>query len=243
MTETRAPSDPAAEDWGPAGSEAGTMLVELLVALALLSLTALFIAQGIVTVRDMAPAGRRIDAAAEAAPVRDHLQRTLGEALATLPGGGAASFRGTSSAMEFLAPRDSVLEVGGVGRVVLALEETHDGFALVERRQIERSPDDTVRTDRDDPTVLLRAIASARFSYAAPVRGEEPQWREDWNEATAWPALVRIEVTFRDAARRFRPLLVHPATTGRSVDLSPQNKGLLTDPAAKEGQPRATLTP
>ncbi|MET0258540.1 MAG: hypothetical protein ABW179_08155 [Methylobacterium sp.] len=238
-----AASEPDAGDLALADREAGTMLVELLVALALLALTALFIGQGIAAVRDMAPAGRRIEAAMQAAPVRDHLRQTLGEALPAPPGGTAPGLRGDASAMEFLAPRDPLLETDGVGRVVLALEEAPDGFALVERRRMERSPGEARGAEPGDATVLLRGIAAARFSYAAPIEDEGPQWREAWNRTDALPALVRIEVTFRDAARRFRPLVIHPATTGRHIDQRPENKGLLTDPAAGEGQPRVTLDP
>jgi len=203
-------------------AEAGTTLVELLVVLALMALIALFIGQGIDAVRRMSPLAGRIDAAAEMALMRDHLVRSVGEALADLPLGGAAPFDGTQAAMRFLAPSDPMLEVDGIQRVTLALAAAPGGLDLVETRGVARGD---LAIDAALPgetrTVLIRGIRAARFAYAdMPPEGEgEPDWRPRWHARGLSPALVRIEVELPPGdTRRFAPLLIHPVASMAVAD-------------------------
>lgn len=203
-------AEPLPDDHG----EAGTTLVELLVVLALMALIALFMGEGLRAARVMAPLGARIDASAEVAVVRDHLARTLSEALSDLPLGSAAPFIGGPDAVRFLAPADPVLEVDGIQRVTLGLAPGPRGFDLVERRGVARGdlgPDAPL--PGETRTVLLSGIEALRLSYAEPARPSDagPNWQANWSALGLAPALVRVEVAFPPGdTRRFAPLLVHP---------------------------------
>lgn len=192
--------------------EAGTTLVELLVALALLALIALFIGEGIASLRAMAPVARRIEAAGDAALVRDHLRQTLGEALSRLPGS-EAPFQGQAQRVAFLAPGDTFLEVGGVSQIVLSIEAGANGLDLVETRRVQRD----TGAEPAARTLLLSGIDNAAFAYAPPITGEAPDWRAEWGDAVTPPALVRLDVRLRDAARALPSLVVHPGSFGSAL--------------------------
>jgi general secretion pathway protein J len=59
-------------------------------------------------------------------------------------------------------------------------------------------------------TVLVEDVAEARFAYRGPRADEtgEPPWREDWQEMTKLPTLVRLQIRFRNGDRRQFPDLV-----------------------------------
>ena len=203
----------------PDDPEGGTTLVELLVALALLALIALFIGEGIASLRAMAPVARRIEAAGDVALVRDHLRQTLGEALARLPGGDAP-FRGRAQRLAFLAPGDPFLEVGGVSQILITIEPGASGLDLVETRRVQRG----TGAEPGARTLLLSGIESAGFSYAPPITGDAPDWRPDWDAAGAPPALVRLDLTMKDGARPLPPLVVHPGNAGSGGEHRPAPK-------------------
>ncbi len=195
----------------PEDDEAGTTLVELLVALALLSLIALFIGEGIGAVRRMAPVGQRIDQGMELTAAREHLRRTLGEAVADLGLVGGAPFLGGPAQLRFLAPADPILEIGGLNAVTLALAPRQGGgLDFVERRDI-ASGDLALGASR---TVLVPDVRSLRFAYGEATADKGFAWREEWRRTGALPALVAIELEFGPAdRRRFARLLVHPVAS------------------------------
>ena len=188
--------------------EAGTTLVELLVALALLSLIALFIGQGIDAIRQMAPVGRRIEAAMDMEAAREHLRRTLGEAVADLGLAGGAPFDGASEALRFLAPADPILEIGGLNAVTLMLAPiAGGGFDMVERREVASGN----LALSGSLTVLVSGVRSLRLRYGEAGPDGSILWRETWRQRGVLPALVSIELDFPASdRRRFAPLLVHP---------------------------------
>lgn len=227
-------SDDRARDEEHGHGEAGTTLVELLVVLALMALIALFMGEGIRAARIMAPLGQRIDASAEVAAVRDHLARTLSEALSDLPLGAAAPFTGEPDAARFLAPADPVLEVDGIQRVTLGLAPGPRGFDLVELRGVARGdigPDAPL--PGETRTVLLSGVEGLSLSYAAPAspgaggRGaREPDWQARWSSVGLAPALVRVEIALPPGdTRRFAPLVVHPMASP-----APSNERTAPDP-------------
>lgn len=189
--------------------EAGFTLVELLVALALLALIAIFIGEGVAAIRAMVPFAGRIAAATEIAAVRDHLRRTIGEAVAVVPANEADALVGAPDALRFFAPADPLLEAGGLNRIDLGLEPGSAGrLDLVERRAIARG----AQTGAGVANVLLTDVAGLSFRFArAVVESGPPDWRENWHK-DGLPALVSLEILLRPGdGRRIAPLLVHPA--------------------------------
>lgn len=199
--------------------EAGATLVELLVAMALMSLVALIATQGVRSVQGMMPVAARMDGAGESAAVRAHLSRTIGEAVSTLAIDVPAPFEGRPNGMRFVAPSDPILEVGGLADIRLGVEadkgegqgqgQGEGSLDLVERRAVAR--DD--RDEQGTTTVLLSGIASLTLSYGT----RDGTWTPDWPEGAGLPALIRIEIAFPEGdRRRFRRLLVHPAASSPS---------------------------
>ncbi|WP_062219023.1 MULTISPECIES: hypothetical protein [unclassified Aureimonas] len=205
-----------AADEGMERGDAGTTVVELLVGLALLSLIALFIGQGVGAITRMAPLATRIDRSAELTAVREHLRRTLSETVADLGLVGGAPFRGQAETLAFLAPADPLLEVGGLNEITLALEPgAQGGLDLVERRAI-ASGDLSRAASR---TVLIPDVASLRFAYGEPGPDGTPLWRAAWQRDGAPPALVRIDIGLKAGDRRSVPtLVVHPMATALPPD-------------------------
>ncbi|WP_056503945.1 type II secretion system protein [Aureimonas sp. Leaf454] len=191
-----------------AGPEAGMTLVELLVAMALLSLIALFALQGIGSLRWAAPIAGRLDAAEEASLVAAHLRRTFGEAVALLPDGTPAALIGTPDSVRFLAPADPLLESGGIAAITLSVEPAADDtLVLAERRKPSRLQQDEKR----DANILLRGVKALRLAYGATNEDGSPEWRADWSDpALGTPALVRIELERADGKGRGLDLIVHP---------------------------------
>ncbi|WAJ27831.1 hypothetical protein [Antarcticirhabdus aurantiaca] len=196
-----APVKAAAED-----GEAGTTLVELLVAMALLSLVALFIGEGIHAIRRMAPVAARLAGADEVAAVRQHLNAVIGEAVASLPLGAVARLDGTGAAVRFVAPADPLLEAGGLSQITLSAEPGPGGrLALVERRAVARAGASPV----GEPVVLLDGIAGLRLAYRGAAHAG---WSDTWDgTGGTLPALLQIQMDLPPGdPRRFAPLLVHP---------------------------------
>lgn len=188
--------------------EDGTTLVELLVVLGLLVLVTIFMTNGLGAVRAMLPVAGRIAAGDEMAAVRDHLRRTVSEAIGQSLLGEDRLFKGETTTLSFVAPSDPAFETGGLVRVLLSLEPDGRGdFSLVERRSMDRE-DFRLETGR---SVLVEGITEFSFSFR---RGGETIARIAPGEPL--PDLVDIAIAFKAGdSRRWRPLTI--ALAGRSA--------------------------
>jgi general secretion pathway protein J len=195
--------------------EAGFTLVELLVALTLLSFVSLALFGSL---RFGMMAWSRGHAHAERtehiASVQDILRRLIADAYPLLVSGDPTrphvAFDGTAGSLSFLASVPIALGAGGRSRFALSAD-THDGrIDLVIATQPELA-------DREDSATALRKTLLARvqaveFAYFGRARSDKAaQWHDDWIGKTSMPELVRVRVRFAgDDARRWPELVVAP---------------------------------
>jgi general secretion pathway protein J len=201
--------------------EAGFTVVELLVALTLLSFLSVALFG---TLRFGLTAWTRGGAHAEhseqIAMVQDLLRRLIADAyplfLSADPRNLRIAFDGTSGALAFLAP--TPLAIGGGGRSSFVLSTQHDGAraSLVLATKPELADPASAATSTKK-TLLADAQAIA-FSYLGRRRSDPAaQWHDAWTGETEMPALVRLQVRFAADDPRVWPELVVAPRIGADV--------------------------
>ncbi|WP_132251218.1 prepilin-type N-terminal cleavage/methylation domain-containing protein [Methylobacterium segetis] len=194
------------------GHEAGFSLVEMLVALALVALLSLLLLQGVWTATRVARLLADAERQAAVQAARDHLRRTLEDAVGEVAGGRRATFSGRPDGVTLVTAAERLVETGGQVRVDLAAAAGARGLDLLERRGLDRGA--AAEAVLAEP--LLRGIAALRVRYYGR-RGPTPlaSWGETWTTPDRLPALVSVEVAFpAEDGRRWMPLLV-PVAAGR----------------------------
>lgn len=200
-----------------AGHEQGFTLIEMLISLALLALTATMLLAALTTARGIE---RRAEAAASAAEsvaaaqnvLRDRMEAMLPESFLSgiTP---ITDVRGDDRIFSFTATPAESLRPASPRRYRLALTRAGE-LSLF---------DVDVLTDRPNPMApqvvgwnrapLLGNVTALRISYfgVAPPDNQR-RWRDYWQSNPRLPELVRVRVGFAPGDRRVWPdLLVRPA--------------------------------
>jgi len=217
---------------------AGFTLIEVLVAMAVLSLILVALYGG------LRVAARGWDRGA--ALVRDaemlrtssaFLRRYLEQAYPLLrwkKGTWHLEFAGDEAQLRFVAPMPPRLGVGGLYELRISTEERADGVALLLHRRLlhpdldDRAEDDLAAGIADD-SMLAEGFREVGFDYfGSERRNDPPTWRTRWLDQKRLPALVRMRavddrgvawpeltVALRiDAVRRLRRLAPSSAAAG-----------------------------
>jgi general secretion pathway protein J len=180
----------------------GFTLLELLIAVALLSLIFLLLTSGLeFGTRAWKGGQERPSSTSEMVSVQYLLRRVLSEALPLMIEGTPSAprhvfFVGNQTSVRFIAPLPEHLGVGGLYEVALYLTEGSesdnrlemswrlyrgDGAAPVEARQVD----------------LLDRVAQIQFAYFGDRGPQEPaQWKNDWQGFQTLPELVGMHLTF-----------------------------------------------
>jgi general secretion pathway protein J len=189
--------------------QAGFSLVEVLVALVLLSLlcTALFSSVRF-GVTAWQRGGERSDQIHTSMLVQDLLRRLIGQAyplvLSDGTGAGRVDFAGTAASLDFLAPVPVALASGGRARFRLAIERRGEGADLVLTSRPELAAGEAA-AEQSRKTLLAR-IETADFAYFGAFRSQSVgQWHENWAGELSLPALVRVRVSFARSDPRLWP--------------------------------------
>jgi general secretion pathway protein J len=213
----------AAIDGAARESEAGFTLVEVLVSLALVALLSLLLLQGAWTATRMSRHLAAAERQASVQAVRDHLRRTLEDAVAGIGAGRSAAFAGGPDRLLLVTDSERTVEAGGQMRVHLGLAPSATGLApsttgpgapgpgvpgldLVEARGLDRG----VRAEAARPEPLLRGVAGWSLRYYGR-RGPTPlaTWGETWDVGDRLPFLVSVTVAFPQGdPRAWAPLAV-----------------------------------
>jgi general secretion pathway protein J len=197
---------------GPSRRGDGFTLVELLIALTLISMlmTVLFGSLGL--------ASRAWQAAAEADDrtdrrftVHDWLRRELELAQPVLvqndSSGSVLAFSGRARSLRFVAPLPAHLGGGGFSRIDLLVEDTADGSRLL--MTAGRFEPSAVSAAPTHQRILAEDLRSASFSYfGTDEDGGEPRWRDEWVGMTELPLLVRLSAQPIGDRRVWPPLIV-----------------------------------
>lgn len=179
-------------------AEKGFTLVELLVAMLLLSLLGVVLAGAF----QMASthAGRyseRLERSARLAAAQNFLRSRLAAAEPAIPvtwDGRPILFRGRKDALEFVGPAPQSLPAGG--SQIYRITADRRGLTV---RWIPY--DGLPPTGKGRDTVLLSPIGLVAFSYfGARTEDGSPQWHESWDDADKLPLLVRIDMAAADGS-------------------------------------------
>jgi general secretion pathway protein J len=197
--------------------EAGFSLVEVLVALVLLSLLSMALFSSVrFGVTAWQRGGERSDQIHTSILVQDLLRRLIGQAyplmLADGAGAGRVDFAGTATSLDFLAPVPVALASGGRARFKLAIERRGEGSDLVLMSRPELAATDAAELSRK---TLLARIETADFAYFGAAQSQSvAQWHENWNGELGLPGLVRVRVHFARSDPRLWPdLTIAPRIT------------------------------
>lgn len=206
-------------DAGSGMQEAGFTLVELLVSLALLAMTAVLLLATLSTGRGVERRAAGATSASESIAaahglLRDRIESMAPEAIYG-PGDPIIEMHGESDVMNFIASPATAQRPAPPQRFRLLLTRSGEVslFSIDPLTKV---------TDPDLPSVvgwnrapLIGNVARMDIAYfgAAPPDGQR-RWRNRWYNRPELPGLVRIRLDFADGDRRVWPdLVVRPAAT------------------------------
>lgn len=192
----------------------GFSLMEVLAALALLSIVLLGVYSGISTAGRIVRSGdRAIERMDEIRSAQSYLRSELAQALAMPFGetddGDPIVFQGAASKLTFVAPMPGYLSrLGPQMQTVALVADGRDGYRL-EVSLFMLPPDGSDPKALGEPQVLMRGIRKGAFSY----RGMDEQnkatdWQATWADGRRTPSLVRLALDV-DGTMVF-PTLVAP---------------------------------
>ena len=198
-------------------ASAGFTLLELLIAITLLSLLLAALFGGLrLGARAWERSEERLDESARLQVVQNFLRERLAQAYPLTAenqvGRLRLAFEGTADALRFVTVMPAYLGTG-FAELVLAVEdrsETRD--LVVQWRRFELLP--RLDDQESQVKVLLADVEGLEIAYyGALARGEPILWHEQWLEVMALPQLVRLRVVFAEHDRRYWPdLIVRPMT-------------------------------
>jgi general secretion pathway protein J len=195
--------------------EAGFTLVELLVALTLLSFVSLALFGALrFGIMAWARGTAHVERVEDVAFVQGFLRRLIADEypmfLSNDPTRPHVDFEGTAGSLSFLAPAPIAIARGGRSRFALSVDRHHGRADLV----IASRPELTARDDASTSIrkVLLAGVQTVEFSYFGRRRSDGvAQWRDAWVGELTMPALVRVQVRFAaDDARLWPDLVLAP---------------------------------
>jgi general secretion pathway protein J len=184
----------------PSGGEAGFTLVEVLVALALVSLLTAALLGGVgLGIHVWERVSSRTARFDQALLVQEFLRRTISGVYPSFvrdsPTHGHIDFEGGRTLMRFVARTPISRGAGGYSRFVLSAEAADEGIALT----VSAEPESVGAVEspgvRD---VLLKRLRSVEFSYLGSDWQEPARWRDHWTSDADLPELIRIRLEYLD---------------------------------------------
>ncbi|NKB49817.1 MAG: prepilin-type N-terminal cleavage/methylation domain-containing protein [Alphaproteobacteria bacterium] len=206
---------------GRSHRQAGFTLLELLVALTLLSLVfaALFGELRFAT-RAWDAADAKLDRNGELLSVHSFLRQRFQQVHVTQTSAqpdnqdSPVAFTGNGRSMEFLGTMPANIADGGFYEISLESQIARDGTNLfISWRPFDEEGTASVSDGPDNSRILLRGIREVRFDYfGKSSEAVAPQWWGIWPSRDTAPSLIRMQVLFEDGDPRSWPeLLVAPA--------------------------------
>jgi general secretion pathway protein J len=204
----------------------GFSLMEVLAALALLSLVLLGVYSGISTASRIVRSGdQAIERMDEIRSAQGFLRSELAQALAVpfdeTDDGEPIVFSGTSRTLRYVAPMPGYLSKLGPQLQTVALVDDGRQSLRLEVTLAMLPPDGGAPQPIGEPQVLLRGIRKGAISYRGIDDQNRPgDWQDSWDDGRRTPSLVRIELEV--GGNVLFPTLVAPIR----IDASAARNGL-----------------
>ena len=204
----------------------GFTLLELLVALLLLSLIFLLLTSGLQFGTRAWNVGQEgTHSTSDVMPVQDLLRRVLSEARplmieATQTAHRHVYFIGNQNSVRFIAPVPEHLGVGGLYEVALYLTDDGGSANRLEMswRLFQGAEGSEVRR-----VALLDKVAQIQFSYfGRPLPQGSPRWYDDWQDLESLPDLIRMHVTLSGGEAVWPDLTVETHVQTLNVIVEPE---------------------
>jgi general secretion pathway protein J len=204
----------------------GFSLMEVLAALALLTIVLLGVYSGISTASRIVRSGdQAIERMDDVRSAQNFLRNELAQALAIpfdeTDDGDPIVFSGTSHTLRYVAPMPGYLsKLGPQLQTISLVDDGRQGFRL-EVTLAMLPPDGGAPQPIGEPEVLLRGIRKGSISYRGMDDQNRPgDWQESWDDGRRTPSLVRIELDL--GGNVLFPTLVAPIR----IDPSASRNGL-----------------
>jgi general secretion pathway protein J len=184
---------------------AGFTLLELLIALTLMSLLTVVILGALGTgarVWERASAGQQI--VEETVVARKFLRRWLEQAYPLVdrsePLRPVVVFRGTKEGLDLVAPVPRGIMPGGLTHYSIFVQRNGGRSDLLVTLRHERADENIAALSS---SVLIEDIGDMSVAYFGAQRATEPEeWHDGWTDATNLPELVRISIAFPPGDKR-----------------------------------------
>jgi general secretion pathway protein J len=196
-------------------STAGFTLAELLVALALLALIAVYLASAFGTGRRVWEIGKHIESQEEVTAAREFLRRQIEAAWPALEptseGAMRLKFSGTAEQLRFVTHFDGAATWAGLYDLMLA-RSGNDLAVTGDLARLEKGSS-PASFDR----ILMAGVQDVHFAYFGRVEDEaEPAWHSNWPAERGLPRLIRISIGFPQGdSRHWSELVVAPRLARR----------------------------
>lgn len=205
-------------------TSSGFTLVELLVALTILSMVLTLLGSSVrFGARVAETVESRIALNQEIYLVQRMLRRQLQQALPALGRNGnmqrGLDFKAASDRIEFLAPAVSRAIRPGTYRFTLRIDQPATGQGIGKtlvmtyvREGFEL--DENSGTAEPQEVVILSGFASGEFSYLGVTGRSGANWLPEWSHTSSLPGLIRLRIRYPAAARSvWTDLIVAPKIT------------------------------
>jgi len=179
--------------------QVGFTLLELLVAITLMSLVLVLLYSGLrLGLNGWDSGEQRAEAASRLRLVQEFLRRQLAQSMTVYRINERQErevvFGGQSSGVEFVAPMLTQLGQGGLYRI--RIEAGDNQLRLRWRPYLPHDP----AAGEERETVLLDAVSGVEWAYFGPERDDDtspPRWRSDWSSSQRRPLLARLNLSWR----------------------------------------------
>jgi general secretion pathway protein J len=214
----------------------GFSLMEVLAALALLTIILLGVYSGISTATRIVRSGSQaIERMDDVRSAQSFLRSELAQALVVPFGetddGDPIVFSGDAKTMRFVAPMPGYLSRLGPELQTLSLVDDGRGLFRLEVTLSLLPPDGSDPKPISEPQVLMRGIRKGAFSYRGMNEQNEPgEWQDTWADSPRTPSLVRIalDVTGNVAFPSLvAPVRIDPSASRNGFSLSRGTRGPL----------------
>lgn len=202
-------------------AEAGTTLLELLLALSLVAVMLTMIFGSFSFGRRAWEAADRVEDQSSIDQVQSLLRQLLSEARPAkaldASGRQTIAFTGEAQSVTFVVNLRGTTTTGGLHEVRLGLSSTaaETGGRLVAAFSLYRPapvPIEDGAEKEPEARPLVEGVRSLSLRYFGAIRlGERPQWHDRWVSSESLPQLIEVGVELQDGdVRSWPPLLVRP---------------------------------